>query len=212
MSPYFLKRKKNVYLTIYSMHEFHVIWFFFLKKQNFCFLKQRLVSIFLCGSLICPGAIQNQIMCTYLCFVQHIKFDWKMTKRKYARCSGRLHSCPFLQLTCIDESMFIPVSVSKDWKCGKQCSPWSDAARCGVWSSSTLFLRTLCPNTHCTFDICWENSFLVITKTYLYNFDPLKPHFYVVKLGFTGVYIIFLISAQKHRLWVLVRTASARRF
>ena len=31
-----------------------------------------------------------------------------------------------------------------------------------------------------------------ITKTYLYNFDPLKPHFYIVKLGFTGVYIIFL--------------------
>ena len=36
-----------------------------------------------------------------------------------------------------------------------------------------------------------------ITKTCLYNFDPLKPHFYLVKLGFTGVYIIFLISAQK---------------
>ena len=71
-----------------------------------------------------------------------------------------------------------------------------------------------------------------ITKTRLYDFDPLKPHFYVVKLGFTGVYIIFLISAQKlgcgyslepprrggsngcskHRLWVLVRTASPRRF
>ena len=45
-----------------------------------------------------------------------------------------------------------------------------------------------------------------ITKTYLYNFDPLKPHFYIVKLGFSGIYIIFLISAQKHRLWVLVRT------
>ena len=53
---------------------------------------------------------------------------------------------------------------------------------------------------------------LPITKTYLYNFDPFKPHFYIVKLGFTGVYIIFVISAQKHRLWVLVRTASARRF
>ena len=51
-----------------------------------------------------------------------------------------------------------------------------------------------------------------ITKTCLYNFDPLKPHFYIVKLGFTRVYIIFLISAQTHRLWVLVRTASARRF
>ena len=37
---------------------------------------------------------------------------------------------------------------------------------------------------------------ITITKTYLYNFDPLKPHFYIVKLGFTGVYIIILISAQ----------------
>ena len=51
----------------------------------------------------------------------------------------------------------------------------------------------------------WLN---IITKTYPYNFDPLKLHFYIVKLGFTGVCIIFLISAQKHRLWVLVRTAS----
>ena len=35
-----------------------------------------------------------------------------------------------------------------------------------------------------------------ITKTRLYRFDPLEPHFYIVKLGFTGVYIIFLISAE----------------
>ena len=55
-------------------------------------------------------------------------------------------------------------------------------------------------NTVCT--VCLN----YITKTCLYSFDPLKPHFYIVKLGFTGVYIIFLISAQKHRLWVLVRT------
>ena len=41
---------------------------------------------------------------------------------------------------------------------------------------------------------------------------PLKPHFYIAKLGFIGVYIIFLIFTQKHGLWVLVRTASARRF
>ena len=34
----------------------------------------------------------------------------------------------------------------------------------------------------------------IITKSYLYSFDPLKPHFYIVRLGFTGVYIIFLIS------------------
>ena len=41
-----------------------------------------------------------------------------------------------------------------------------------------------------------RGDILPITKTRLYNFDPLKPHFYIVKLGFTGVYIIFLISAQ----------------
>ena len=35
-----------------------------------------------------------------------------------------------------------------------------------------------------------------ITKIRLYSFDPHKPHFYIVKLGFTGVYIIFLIFAQ----------------
>ena len=33
----------------------------------------------------------------------------------------------------------------------------------------------------------------IITKTRLYTFDPLKPNFYVVKLGFTGVHINFLI-------------------
>ena len=43
--------------------------------------------------------------------------------------------------------------------------------------------------------------FYLITKTCLYNFDPLKAHIYIVKLGFTGVQIIFLISARKHRLW-----------
>ena len=41
-----------------------------------------------------------------------------------------------------------------------------------------------------------------MTKTCLYNFDSLKPHFYVVKLEFTEVYIICLISAQNHRLWL----------
>ena len=46
------------------------------------------------------------------------------------------------------------------------------------------------------FWLFWTSWFCFITKTRLYNFDPLKPHFYTVKLGFMGVYIIFLISAQ----------------
>ena len=30
------------------------------------------------------------------------------------------------------------------------------------------------------------------TKTHLYNFDPLKPHFYIVKLGLQGYTLFFL--------------------
>ena len=40
-----------------------------------------------------------------------------------------------------------------------------------------------------------------ITKTYLSNFDPLKPHFNIVKLGFTGVYIISFNPAQNMDCW-----------
>ena len=39
---------------------------------------------------------------------------------------------------------------------------------------------------------------LIIMKTNLYNFDPLKPHFYVVKLGFTVVYILFFLFLLKN--------------
>ena len=37
-----------------------------------------------------------------------------------------------------------------------------------------------------------DRACILITKTYLYNFDPLKPHFHIVKLGFTGVTLFFL--------------------
>ena len=43
----------------------------------------------------------------------------------------------------------------------------------------------------------WETDDTeLITRSYLYNFDPLKPNFYIVKLGFTRIYVIFLISAR----------------
>ena len=51
---------------------------------------------------------------------------------------------------------------------------------------------------------CISGQFCYVTKTYLHNFNRLKPHFYIVKLGFTGVYVIFIIFAQKHRLVVLL--------
>ena len=41
----------------------------------------------------------------------------------------------------------------------------------------------------------------IITKTSPCNEDPLTPYFYKVKLGFTGVYIIFLFLLQNIYCW-----------
>ena len=59
--------------------------------------------------------------------------------------------------------------------------------------------------------ILLQICFCFITRTCLYYVEPLKPLLYCTT-GVYRVYIIFLISAQKHRLWVLVTTASPRRF
>ena len=68
------------------------------------------------------------------------------------------------------------------------------------WRSQVLIfdlqLDSIIMATISCYFILFHFVLLFITKTYLYNFDPLKPHFYIIKLGFTGVYIIFLISAQ----------------
>ena len=101
--------------------------------------------------------------------------------------------------------------------CLRTASAWSDCAdgranlglRCPYMPEDTFL--------HGAVNVMYESvpkdqKIQFITKTYLYSFDPLKSHLYIVKLGFTRVYIIFLISAQKHRLWVLVRTASPRWF
>ena len=57
-----------------------------------------------------------------------------------------------------------------------------------------------------------------ITKQYLYNFDPLNPTFIEQTGVYRGIHYFSYFcsetytSAHKHRLCVLVRTASARRF
>ena len=43
----------------------------------------------------------------------------------------------------------------------------------------------------------------IITKTSPYNEDPFTPHFCIVKLGFTGVYIIFLFLLRVPTIYVL---------
>ena len=67
-------------------------------------------------------------------------------------------------------------------------------------STKQMILRTTKPTLRPVWPAKTQLSLYihpVITKTCLYNFDPLKPHFYMVKMGFTEVYNIFLISAQK---------------
>ena len=95
--------------------------------------------------------------------------------------------------------------------CSLSLLPLAPRDGCGSWLWHFLGIFTyICDFVW--FLVLWCFTDDIITKICLYDFDPLKPHFYTVKLGFTGVYIIFLISAQKHRLRVLVRTASSRRF
>ena len=58
-----------------------------------------------------------------------------------------------------------------------------------------------------------NNALISIMKTSPCNVYPCTPHFYIVKLGFREGYTFFLIFLlQKHQLYVLVRTASLRRF
>ena len=73
---------------------------------------------------------------------------------------------------------------------GKKLSFWLSAC-------TVLIVVPLLKVRHSFPLVSWTEGIRYITKTCLYNFDPLKPHFYIVKLGFSGVYIIFLISAQK---------------
>ena len=51
-------------------------------------------------------------------------------------------------------------------------------------------------------NLCLEQKYEEYQNLYLIFFFS----FFVVKLGFIWVCIIFIISAQKHRLWVRVRT------
>ena len=122
----------------------------------------------------------------------------------------------------------IPADMYAQWRFRSSCAfaqsniklHWVQGRKLSLWGQQSLWSD--CRNAMADLSLRWANmsegtlgfifSLISSSKTCLYNIDPLKPHFYIVKLGFTGVYIMFLISAQKHRLWVLVRTASPRRF
>ena len=60
------------------------------------------------------------------------------------------------------------------------------------------YMRVMAARPVCAFTkLPWPS----ITKTCLYNFDPLKPHFYIVKLGFTGYTLFFLFLLKTIDCW-----------
>ena len=67
-----------------------------------------------------------------------------------------------------------------------------------AWKTKTLFesmIRCLWKVSPKIKNPSLKHAYIMLTS--------LKPYFYtvLVKLGFAGLYIIFLISAQKHKLW-----------
>ena len=68
------------------------------------------------------------------------------------------------------------------------CAGWP----CDHVTHSTLTLITTFTERHTSCTCCAGMNEISITKTCLYNFDSLKPHFYIVKLGLQGYTLFFL--------------------
>ena len=93
---------------------------------------------------------------------------------------------------------------NNSWRVVLVCAGLASFGKLGLISDLYMFFLNL--SNELNGHWCLENIgyIIVITRTCLYNVDPLEPHFYIVKLGFAGVYIISFIFAQKHRLWYLL--------
>ena len=123
----------------------------------------------------------------------------------------------------LERAFLLLVDMSKHcWTSGKQSRPWSDATKSHVCSCAS-HLQSTCSHWHkhkkafkggnCAatsenvpFDMCADR----ITKTHPFKYIE---NFTAKKLKIFGWNTdIFHISCPKHRLLVLVRTASPRRF
>ena len=64
------------------------------------------------------------------------------------------------------------------------------------WISKQNFHLIMESEGWATYFVSYVYSLEYIMLTCPCNEDPLTPHFYIVKLGFTGVYIFFLFLLQ----------------
>ena len=64
-----------------------------------------------------------------------------------------------------------------------------------------LFSYATTSAAHLVLNMSQNNSCLrltgIITKTRLYDFDSLKPHFYIAKLRFTGVFVMDMLPTSR---------------
>ena len=101
-------------------------------------------------------------------------------------CLGRAMICDCGTTWTFLLSFFCPVSCIIGFS-GPHLALWSPCRGRGSWTlcfSSVCGLYTVSSRKH---------TYIILT--------PLKPHYYIVKLGFTGVYIMFLIAAQNIDCW-----------
>ena len=75
------------------------------------------------------------------------------------------------------------------------CTPWRPCIQ-SVWSKSLLSFLWIARNP--SFLQTYSQDWFASRKHAYIMLTSLNPNFYVAKFGFTGVYIIFNIAAQKH--------------
>ena len=109
-------------------------------------------------------------------------------------CSG-VWSSSFHELSLLDLFTLWSIQYRKAWL--KKVILWHRTFRiCDASSHFRPLFRAMCirgqrrPRSAC------KSAQSDITKTYLYNFDLFKPHFYIVKLVFTGCTLFFLFHLK----------------
>ena len=114
---------------------------------------------------------------------ENSKLDSKGIMKKYEILPPPFPSTPGPHLSAFNDTLIIIISYNA----------WAQTTRQIQFYQYSIKEREYVYDSNIFWSIILKQG--TITKAYLYNFD-LKPHFYIVKLGFTRVYIIFLISAQ----------------
>ena len=133
-------------------------------------------------------------------YTMRLKYTKRLKIPPNAQISGARYynKNPLMLLLLVLDDGFYR-NVSEGWRLTiTVCGRAHRRPTCGLLLLWCQIANESFPLFHCSLVTIYVHCdvSLSITKTCLYNFDPLKPHFYIVKLGFTGIYIIFLITAQ----------------